>query len=70
MPGRLSATNPLTTPKSASPKTSPDYYIERSQMALVPDTFLLPTGQIDAEQDHHPADDLIDPQRLAEEHDT
>ena len=31
---------------------------------------LLPAGQIDAEQDHDPADDLIDPQRLAEEHDT
>src|SRR5215211_9540211 len=30
---------------------------------------LLPAGQIDAEQDHNSAGDLIDPQGLAEEHD-
>src|SRR5215212_4752018 len=31
---------------------------------------LPPAGQIDAEEDHDPPGDLIDPQRLAEEHDT
>ena len=30
---------------------------------------LLSAGQIDAEQDHDSAGDLVDPQRLAEEHD-
>src|SRR5215208_7413347 len=58
------------SPTSHSPSVRPRVlYQNRSSRPPSRRPALLPAGQIDAEEDHDSAGDLVDPQRLTEEHD-